>query len=318
MKTIYLRYLLSTFVCVLVAVPSAQAQSTASGRITGVVKDNQGGVVPGATVTLTGPSRLSTFVTTADGSFRFLDVLPGEYQLTVELAGFARFSRTNIPMIVGATVEIPVALQLAALEQEVTVSGDSPLLDTKHMGTATTLTGTELREIPTSRDPWALLRTVPGVVTDRVNVAGNESGQMGSFIAKGHQLSPRGGMSYKVNEATVLRASASRYAGRLTPGVIGYSNLSTANGFIDYGWNDVNGDHFVQPSEVLLAQGPISFGNGFNPAHPTAAVSPNVIDPDLQASRVTNVLAGIERELMTNFGVHVTYTSGIYDGEFGR
>src|SRR5215467_10157539 len=107
-RTSALAFLLAAFA----AAAPASAQSTESGRITGTVKDNQGGVVPGATVTLTGPSRLTTFVTTADGSFRFLDALPGEYQITVDLAGFARFTRTNIQMIVGASIEIPVGLQL--------------------------------------------------------------------------------------------------------------------------------------------------------------------------------------------------------------
>src|ERR687888_82944 len=93
-----------------VAVTPLHAQSTETGRITGVVQDNQGGVLPGATVTLTGPSRVTEFVTTPEGSFRFLDVLPGEYQLTVVLPGFARFTRTNIHMIVGATVEVPILL----------------------------------------------------------------------------------------------------------------------------------------------------------------------------------------------------------------
>ena len=171
----------------LVAAAPVAAQSTESGRITGVVKDNQGAVIPGATVTLTGPSRLSTFVTTPDGRFRFLDVLPGEYQVMVELQGFAKFTRTNLAVIVGASLDVPVVLQVASVQQEVTVSAAAPLIDTRAMGTAETMTAAELQTIPTSRDPWALLRAVPGVVTDRVNVAGNESGQMGSFIAKGHQ-----------------------------------------------------------------------------------------------------------------------------------
>ena len=65
------------------------------------------------------------------------------------------------------------------------VEGGSPIVDTKATGTATNFTQDELSKIPTSRDPWALLRTVPGVQMDRVNIAGNETGQQSNFASKG-------------------------------------------------------------------------------------------------------------------------------------
>src|SRR5262249_44794482 len=70
-------------------------------------------------------------------------------------------------------------------EETITVTAESPVLDTKKTGTATNFTQDELSKVPNSRDPWALLRTVPGVVMDRVNIAGNESGQQSGFRAKG-------------------------------------------------------------------------------------------------------------------------------------
>ena len=63
------------------------------------------------------------------------------------------------------------------------MTGASPIVDATHMGTATNFTQDELA--PNSRDPWALLRTVPGVTVDRVNIAGNETGQQASFVSKG-------------------------------------------------------------------------------------------------------------------------------------
>ena len=169
--------------CLTVAAPAvAQVQS---GTITGTVRDEQAGVLAGVTVTLSGAARSATFVTEADGRFRFLDLPPGVYKLTSDLQGFSRLIREGITVTVGSNVDVPITMKVASLEESLTVTGDSPIVDTKAMGTATNFTSTELEKIPTSRDPWALLRTVPGVMVDRVNIAGNETGQQSNFQSKG-------------------------------------------------------------------------------------------------------------------------------------
>ncbi|MGH9330107.1 MAG: TonB-dependent receptor plug domain-containing protein, partial [Vicinamibacterales bacterium] len=71
------------------------------------------------------------------------------------------------------------------VQETITVTGDSPIVDAKATGTSTNFTQAELEKVPTSRDPWALLRTVPGVMVDRVNIAGNETGQQSNFQSKG-------------------------------------------------------------------------------------------------------------------------------------
>ena len=76
-------------------------------------------------------------------------------------------------------------MKVATVQETITVTGESPIVDRKAMGTATNFTQAELDKIPTSRDPWALLRTVPGVMVDRVNIAGNETGQQSQFQSKG-------------------------------------------------------------------------------------------------------------------------------------
>lgn len=169
--------------CLALAVPAtAQVQS---GTIAGVVRDQQGGVLPGVTITLTGADRSATFVTEADGRFRFLDLPPGTYKVTSELQGFSKLIHEGITLTVGQHVDIPVTMKVASLSETLTVTGDSPIVDAKAMGTATNFTSAELEKIPTSRDPWALLRTVPGVMVDRVNIAGNETGQQSNFQSKG-------------------------------------------------------------------------------------------------------------------------------------
>jgi hypothetical protein len=160
----------------------AQVQS---GTITGKVQDEQGGVLPGVTVTLSGNDRTVTFVTDNAGQYRFLNLPPGSYKVTFDLAGFTTVVHDDVVVTVGSNVDIPITMRVAAVQETVTVSGESPIVDTKATGTATNFTQNELENVPTSRDPWALLRTVPGVMVDRVNIAGNETGQQSNFQSKG-------------------------------------------------------------------------------------------------------------------------------------
>ena len=169
------RALLSLALLLGLAAPgAAQVQG---GTITGTIRDQQGAVLPGVEVTLTGPAETSTYTTGPDGQFRFLNVAPGTYQITANLSGFARLVRENIAVTVGQTVTLPVTMSVASVQEEVTVSGASPIVDVRKVGTSTNFTQDELTKIPNSRDPWALLRTVPGIIVDRVNIAGNETGQ---------------------------------------------------------------------------------------------------------------------------------------------
>jgi hypothetical protein len=179
-----------TRVCILAAVVVAASAAPAAaqlqgGSIFGGVKDEQGAVLPGVTLTLSGVDRTISTTTTEDGQYRFLNLAPGTYTLRAEIPGFASLVREGIPVIVGGSVELPLVLRVATVAESITVSGEAPVVDTRATGTSTNFTQDELSRIPTSRDPWALLRTVPGVQMDRVNIAGNETGQQSNFASKG-------------------------------------------------------------------------------------------------------------------------------------
>src|SRR5262245_13979275 len=156
------------------------------GSISGTVKDEQGGVIPGAAVTAHGTDATLTFTTTADGQFRFLNVAPGAYRISVELTGFAPVEHDAI-VAVGRNADLAVTLTIATFSDAVTVKAPdaSPIVDATATGTATNFTSDELNNIPTSRDPFSLIRSVPGALVDRVNVAGNETGQQLIVVAKG-------------------------------------------------------------------------------------------------------------------------------------
>jgi hypothetical protein len=169
--------------CVAVAVPAGAQVS--SGIIAGTIKDEQGAVLPGVAVVLSGADRSAAFTTEPDGRFRFLNLPPGTYSVTAELPGFSKIVRENLTVTVGSNLDLTFTMRVATVQETITVSGESPIVDSKAMGTSTNFTQAELDKIPTSRDPWALLRTVPGVMVDRVNIAGNETGQQSNFQSKG-------------------------------------------------------------------------------------------------------------------------------------
>jgi len=165
------------------AIPAfAQIQG---GSISGTIKDEQGGVLPGVTVSAQGVDATQTFVTEGNGEFRFLNLAPGPYKVTATLPGFTTVVREGVVVSVGKSVELPMQLKIAQVAETITVSGESPVIDTKATGTSTNFTADELTKIPTSRDPFALMRSVPGVLVDRVNIGGNETGQQSNFASKG-------------------------------------------------------------------------------------------------------------------------------------
>ncbi len=179
-----MKKLLLAMLVALAATLPAYAQ-VAGGNISGTVTDEQGAVLPGVTVTIQGSDRTQEAITDGSGKYRFLNLPPGAYKITAALTGFSTLLRENVVVAVGRDVDIPFQMKVAALQETITVSGEAPVIDTKATGTATNFTADELTKIPTSRDPFALMRSVPGVLVDRVNIGGNETGQQSNFSSKG-------------------------------------------------------------------------------------------------------------------------------------
>jgi len=168
----------------LLAVGGTAFAQLQTGNLYGTVTDDKGAALPGVTVTLAGQGAPQVQVTNAQGQFRFLGLGPGSYDLKAELEGFSTIDYPNIVINVGRNTTIEVKLS-PAVEDVITVTAESPLLDERRISTGATVSQTELEKIPTSRDPWAVLQTTPGVLTDRINVGGNESGQQSQYVGPG-------------------------------------------------------------------------------------------------------------------------------------
>src|SRR5688572_3462644 len=161
--------------------------ASSTGTIQGRVADSQGAVLPGVTVTATSPSALGaqTTVTSETGNYRFPALPPGEYELGFELAGFNSLKRSGISISLGFTATVNVELALATLQETVTVSGASPVIDTTATRVVQNFKLEQLQSIPNGRDMWALLAVTPAVQMSRIDVGGNRAGTQTGYTAYG-------------------------------------------------------------------------------------------------------------------------------------
>ncbi len=220
----------------LVATP-AIAQQT--GTLTGLVRDAQGGVLPGVTVTVTsdsliGGSRAS--VTGEAGSYQFA-LPPGTYTLAFDLTGFAPLRREGIIVQVARTARVDVELGVGNLQETVTVSGVSPVVDVSSTVTQTNIDKNLYEAIPTGRNPWTMAGLVPGVVTGRLDVGGTEGAQQYNIEAFGSANSQK---SFSIDGLKVNWAGGDGGATMMYYGFEMYDeyNMQTASGTAE---SDVSG-----------------------------------------------------------------------------
>ena len=147
---------------------SALAQ-TPTGTILGSVKDAQGGVVPGATVTATnlGTQYSRSAVTDQAGEYA-LRLLPvGNYMIVVTIPGFKNFTQTGILLEVGRNARVDATIELGAVSETVSVIGDSPLVDTASASLSRTVGQNEVLNLPlVNRDLYSLLNLTGGVTSN--------------------------------------------------------------------------------------------------------------------------------------------------------
>jgi hypothetical protein len=159
---------------------------TATADIHGKVLSEDGGPLPGVTVTLTGDKiGTRTAVTTEEGNFRFLKLPVGNYTVKFELEGFDTVVKKGLVLHVGDDPEVRVTMKVSKLTEEIVVKAESTLINTRKATIGTNITKEMIAELPTSRNPWTVMSLVPGMMIDREDVGGNESGQQSKFIGLG-------------------------------------------------------------------------------------------------------------------------------------
>jgi Carboxypeptidase regulatory-like domain/TonB dependent receptor-like, beta-barrel len=180
-----LRTAVFLIVGLLLACPS-YAQTT--GRILGVVRDESKAVLPGATVTATSPvmpGRAVTATTNGQGEYQLLNLPPGVYQITVELTGFSSYKEEDLRVTAGGTVERNVGLAIGAVTESITVSGESPIVDTRRAGITQVQTVEQVEAVPLERRAQTdYASRLPGATassynaTNGVNIMGSPNSEV--------------------------------------------------------------------------------------------------------------------------------------------
>jgi len=137
------------------------------GSLVSVVKDDQNNVIPGATIVLvnTSTNERREGVSTDDGTYRFLNLVPGTYRLEVELTGFQRYVRDQIEVNVQSAPRIDVSLKVGSIAETIQVAGTAPVLQTENASVGLVVGSRPVQELPLNgRNVMNLITLAPSVV----------------------------------------------------------------------------------------------------------------------------------------------------------
>lgn len=202
------------FSTVTLATPPAAAQGTSAATIAGVVKDTSGGVLPGVTVEASSPAlieKVRTTITDNNGEYRIAELRPGSYDVTFSLPGFSTFKREAIELRPSFTATINVELKVGAVQETVTVSGATPLVDVQTATQQRTVSKELLDAVPTAKSMLGIAALIPAVVEPP-----NAQDVGGSKGERSVRISVHGGKTFDSR----LLQDGMRY-NALTPGIGG-------------------------------------------------------------------------------------------------
>ena len=168
----------------LVIIPTA---ARAQASITGVVRDASGAVLPGVVVEAASPAlieKVRTAVSDATGQYRIVDLRPGTYSVTFTLTGFNTFRRDDIELIGTFAATINADLRVGQLEETITVTGESPIVDTQNTAQQRVLTKDVLDAIPSGRSATSFAILVPGM-TGTNDIGGSNNLNLTSLSVHG-------------------------------------------------------------------------------------------------------------------------------------
>jgi hypothetical protein len=173
-------------VLILVAAILLPSLAFAQGTLTGTVRDQSGGVLPGVTVEASSPAlieKVRVAVTDDTGQYRITSLNPGTYTLTFRLTGFNLVKREGIELSGTATLTIPADMRVGTLEETITVTGETPVVDVQSAQRETVLSADVVAAMPGSRSVGTLLNAVPGLNVNDGALAASPT--MTFFAARG-------------------------------------------------------------------------------------------------------------------------------------
>src|SRR5438477_9485420 len=174
----------TTLACVLIVPGTAVAQSA----IAGLVKDTSGAVLPGVTVEVSSPALIEkarTGVSDAQGNYKIVDLRPGVYTVTFSLTGFAPVKREGLELPSNFTMSVNADLRVGSLEETVTVTGESPVVDVQTNTRAAVLPRDVLDAVPNAHTLQSVGQLVVGVTLTIPDVGGSQAMQQTYFSVHG-------------------------------------------------------------------------------------------------------------------------------------
>ena len=247
------RSLIWLAILVLACAGLALAQETTTGTVFGRVTDEQGGVIPGATVTVSSAQGEKVAITDGNGRYNVPFLTPGTYSMRVELAGFAPSVREGVIVHLGQRTELMFTLRVGTVAETITVTETSPVVDTTTTTIGGTLDSDVLERIPIGRTFSDTLYIVPGVsssggvgranpaisgasglenayIVDGVNITNSGYGGLGSYSIVFGSLGT--GVTYDfIDEIQVKTAGFEAEFGQTTGGVVNIVTKTGTNSF---------------------------------------------------------------------------------------
>jgi hypothetical protein len=182
------RFVLRVFLLVLASFVLVPAVARAQSVFTGTVKDTSGAVMPGVTVEAASPvliEKVKTAITDESGLYRIVDLRPGIYTLTFTLPGFNTVTREGVELQSNFTATINIELGVGTLQESVTVSGASPVVDVSQNVKQQVLTREVLDAVPTAKTIQSIGQLVLGVTLNSPDVGGSRAMQQTYFAIRG-------------------------------------------------------------------------------------------------------------------------------------
>ena len=255
-----IKALLVSFALLLILSPLAFSQSKETGAIVGTVTDEENTPLPGVTLTLTSPNLMGvrTFVTDAQGQYRFPALPPGDYTLKAELQGFRTYIQEQIRLTTTTRLTVDTIMKQAAVEEEVTVVAQSPTVDIKSTETASvTLTNEILRNIPYSQFTSELVNMAPGVTPANMadSAYGAQDGTGVAYSMDGVNVAdPEGGTAWVfldhniIEEAKIMGVGLPAEYGNFTGVIFNIITKSGGNQFAGHVEFDYQGKKDDKPT----------------------------------------------------------------------
>lgn len=175
-------------VVVMLSIAASALAQEQTGVLQGRAMDSSGATLPGVTVTVSGPTILGgsrSTTTSEQGAYRIPTIPIGVHRVSFELPGFQTTVFEDIRVQAGVTFTLDAQLGLATVQETVTVTGASPIIDTAATNVSFTYTKELMNTIPNARDVWAMVSQAPGMTTSNINVGGTNTGNQTQFRAHG-------------------------------------------------------------------------------------------------------------------------------------